>query len=82
MAPAPSTIAAVLAVFASRHEPALTLTVRHGPSTGLAAGGIDQVIDSFRAPPERRTVTLEVASPPSRIATVCSGAVTAAGDHR
>ncbi len=78
MALAPSTIAAVLAVLASRHEPALTLAVRQAPCTGRPVPGSIRWCTASAPSPERRTVTLEVARPPVSIATVCPGASSAA----
>ncbi len=61
----PRTIAAVLAMFASRQDAAVTLTVRHTTAAGRPVPGSSDVM-GIVAPAvcQRRTVVLEVASPP------------------
>ncbi len=71
----PATISAVAATFASRQLAACTDTVRQGPAAGRPVAGS---IRWWRSVPsaalQRRTVRLEVASPPSRSTIVCPGA--------
>ena len=59
-------------MLASTQVAAATLTVRHGAAAGAPVRGIDDVMGV--AAPQRRTVVLDVASPPERIAIVCPGA--------
>ncbi len=71
---APRTSAAVVAMFASAQLAAATLTVRHVERAGEPVRGSMMwciVRPSWR---QRRTVVLEVASPPPQIEIVCPGA--------
>ena len=67
----PSTIAAVAAALASTHVAAATLTVRQYSGAGAPVAGSTMWWTSTRPAFHRRTVVLEVARPPARIATIC-----------
>ena len=73
-ASSPSTIAAVLAVLASTHDAAATVTVRHGEAAGLPVRGSTMWCSSPPAVAQRRTVVPELASPPDMIETAGPGA--------
>ena len=68
-ADAPRTIAAVLAVLASTHEAAATVTVRHTGAAGSPVRGSTMWWTSRPARRQRRTVVLDVARPPPSTAT-------------
>src|SRR5262249_13858435 len=65
-APAPSTIAAVAAMLASTQVAAATETVRHGAAAGAPVAGSTMWCPAA----QRRTVVLEVASPPPASSTI------------
>jgi len=67
-------MAAVDAVFASTHEAAQTLTVRQTSTAGTPLRGSTMWWTSPAAVRQRRTVVLDVARPPERIATVSPSA--------
>src|SRR6202043_508129 len=77
-AAAPRTIAAVAAILASTHVPATTLTVRQGPAAGSPVAGSMMWCNSIPPRRQRRTVVLEVATPPARMAIVSPSGVISA----
>src|SRR3979411_2725744 len=65
MAASPWTMAAVDAVLASRQVAATTVTVRNGPTVGRLVFGSMMWWSSSPPRDHRRTVVLEVATPPA-----------------
>src|ERR1700760_1059569 len=69
-------IEAVLAMFASRHEPAATLTVRQTARAGRPVAGSTRWCANPSSVAHVRTVVLEVASPPDSSVIHCPGTST------